>query len=92
MRVEEQLDKIEVELRELRSRLAPALRVMAALESVNGHEKPKTNLQWKRQGKYLAAIRTLSKGDRGKVQRERAANGYPAAIRLAKSLRKSPAA
>jgi hypothetical protein len=40
------------------------------------------------QGRYLAAVRPLSKEDRAKVKEVQATTGYPAAIALAKKLKK----
>jgi hypothetical protein len=39
-------------------------------------------------GKYLGSIRPLSKPDRAKVKQVQATKGYPAAIALAKKLKK----
>ena len=41
-----------------------------------------------RQGRYLAAVRPLSKENRAKVKQVQAAKGYPAAMALAKNLKK----
>jgi hypothetical protein len=40
------------------------------------------------QGRYLGAVRPLSKENRSKVKQLQATKGYPAAIALAKKLRK----
>jgi hypothetical protein len=48
----------------------------------------KVRAQRVRQGRYLAAVRPLSKEDRAKVKQVQAAKGYPAAMALAKKLKK----
>jgi hypothetical protein len=58
---------------------------------VRRNRKPvsaKVRAQRVMQGRYLGAVRPLSKENRAKVKQVQAAKGYPAAIALAKKLKK----
>ena len=94
MNLSQALDSIDEAVRDLRARLEPFQAVLDLLEgngagNVSGKKpahKKRSNPQWKRQGRYLQAIRKLPKPARVKVKRELRENGYRAAIRLARSL------
>jgi len=55
---------------------------------VRNQPSAKVRAQRVRQGLYLAALRPLSKENRAKVKEVEATKGYPAAITLAKKLKK----
>jgi len=67
---------------ELGKRATPAPRVVRKRVSA------KVRAQRVMQGRYLGAVRPLSKENRAMVKQVQATKGYPAAITLAKKLRK----
>lgn len=66
----------------------PAATRKAARRVVRKRVSAKIRAQRVRQGRYLAAVRPLSKENRAKVKQVQAAKGYPAAMALAKKLKK----
>lgn len=66
-------------------------RTSAGKPTVRRNRKPvsaKVRAQRVMQGRYLGAVRPLSKENRARVKQIQATKGYPAAIALAKKLKK----
>jgi hypothetical protein len=65
---------------------SPQRRAKGAPSRVRGPVSPKRRAAMRVQGRYMSAIRTLSKAKRAQVKKLRAAKGAEAAIALAQKL------
>lgn len=92
------LEQIDVLMQRVRAQIIDVVPILEVLEArrkkagnVSGKRRvtrrsAQANRQWKRQGRYLQAVRSLPKIDRLKVKRELRKAGYTAAIKLARSM------
>jgi hypothetical protein len=82
------LDALEADLADLRAILAPFAGLSVQRSAPASRVSPAKRAVYVANGRYVAAMRWLSEADRARVVAVRKSKGVPAAVALARKLRK----